>query len=176
MALTQINVLPFLTIVLLIAAVSDIRFHKIPNWLTYSTVVLAIVYSTAMKGSEGFLFSVVGVVVGIAVLIPFYLMGGMGAGDVKLMGAVGGLLGPKGVFRAFLFTAIMGAIWALALLTFHGRLKETTQRFKTILRTFILTRQFIYTPSPEGEKRPGLCYGLVIASGTFISVVWRIWG
>ena len=172
MVLPKIVAFSLLAIVLLIAAASDVRFHKIPNWLTYTAVILAVVYHTAMKGLEGLLFSIGGVGVGIAVLITFYLMGGMGAGDVKLMGAVGGLLGPKGVFMAFLFTAVIGAIWAFTLLTFHGYLKETTKRFKTTLETFILTRRFVYTSPPEGEKRPGLCYGVAIAAGTFISVVW----
>ena len=158
-----------LTVILLTAAVFDIRFHKIPNWLTYPTMVGGVVYYTATRGLEGLLFSVEGVGVGLAVFIIPYLMGGMGAGDAKLMGAIGGLLGPKGVFKAFLFTAIVGGIYAIVLLASHGYLKETAKRYGKILKAFVLTKQFIYLPAPPAEKKPRLYYGLAIASGTFIS-------
>ena len=134
----------------------------------------AIAYHTSAKGLQGFLLSVEGVGVGIAVMIIFYLQGGMGAGDTKLMGAIGGLLGPKGVFMAFLFTAIVGGIYALVLLTFHGYLKETVKRYGVILKAFILTQEFVYIPPTQKEKKPKLCYGVAIALGTLISVVWGL--
>jgi prepilin peptidase CpaA len=168
--------LVFLSIVLVIGAVADILFHKIPNWLTFSTMTIAVVYHTATKGLEGFLFSLGGIGVGVACLVIPYLMGGMGAGDAKLMGAVGGVLGPRGTFIAFLFTAIIGGIYALALLAFHGHLKETAERYGTILKTFFFTRQFIYIPSPRREKETRLCYGVAIALGTLISVFSGIGG
>ena len=174
MSLIEIALLLFLIIVLLIAVVSDIRLHKIPNWLTYPTMIGAVIYHTIIKGLGGFLFSVEGVGMGIGLLIFLYLMGGMGAGDAKLMGAVGGLLGPKGVFTAFIFTAIMGGIYALALLTFHGYLKETAKRYGAILKTFILTKELIYIAPAKFEKKPRLCYGVAIALGTLISVVFSI--
>jgi len=114
------GLLLFLTIVLIIGTATDVRFHKIPNWLTFPTMTIGVVYHTAAKGWEGFLFSLEGIAVGIACFAVPYLMGGMGAGDAKLMGAVGGLLGPAGTFIAFLFTAIIGGIYALGLLAFHG--------------------------------------------------------
>jgi prepilin peptidase CpaA len=163
-----------ITTVLLIAAEMDIRFRKIPNWLTYPTMIMGIIYHTGIKGFNGFLFSVEGLGMGIAILIIPFLMGGMGAGDAKLMGAVGGLLGPKGVFIAFLFTAIVGGIYAIVFLTVYGYLKETAKRYGSLLKTFIFTQKFIYIPPPEREKAPRLCYGLAIALGTIISLAFGI--
>jgi prepilin peptidase CpaA len=160
----------FLLVVLIVAVVSDIRGRKIPNWLTYSSMIVGLIYHTSTKGLAGLLFSIEGVFLGMGLLIIFYLMGGMGAGDAKLMGAVGGLLGPKGVFMAFLFTAIMGGIYALLLLTIHGFLKETAKRYGRIVKTFLFTHQFIPIPSPKTEKKPRLCYGVAIALGTLISL------
>ena len=160
----------FLTIVLVTGVLTDVLIQKIPNWLTFPTMTIAVAYCTWMKGGEGFLFSLEGIGVGVACLVIPYLMGGMGAGDAKLMGAVGGVLGPRGTFIAFLFTAIIGGIYALALLAFHGHLKETAKRYGTILKTFFFTRQFIYIPSPRREKETRLCYGVAIALGTLISV------
>jgi prepilin peptidase CpaA len=160
----------FLATVLLTGAAWDLRFHKIPNWLTFPAAALAIAYHTVMNGFGGFLFSLEGIAVGIAILLPFYLLGGMGAGDAKLLGAVGGVLGPKGVFLAFLFTALVGGIYALVLLAYHGFLKKAFLRYGIMLKTFFLTGNFIYIPPPERERKPKLWYGLAIALGTFLSV------
>jgi prepilin peptidase CpaA len=161
----------FLTVILIIAAISDLRSYKIPNWLTFSTIIAGIVYYTYAKGYQGFLFSVKGVFLGIALLIFFYFMGGTGAGDVKLMGAVGGLLGPKGVFMAFLFTTLLGGIYAIVLLALHGGLKDKVKRYGMMLKTFIFSHRMIYIPPDNKEKKPILCYGVVIALGTLISVM-----
>jgi prepilin peptidase CpaA len=160
----------FLTIVLVIGSLTDVLAHKIPNWLTFPTMTIAVLYHTATKGLDGFLFGLGGIVVGIACFTIPYLMGGMGAGDAKLMGAVGGVLGPRGTFIAFLFTAIIGGIYALGLLALHGQLKEIAKRYWIILKAFLLTGQFIYIPSPPREKEMRLCYGVAIALGTLISV------
>ena len=162
----------FLIIVLLIAVVNDVKFSKIPNWLTFPSMIIGISFHTGFKGLEGLLFSVSGVGVGMAVFIIPYLFGGTGAGDVKLMGAVGGLLGPKGVFIAFLATSIVGGIYAIALLAFHGYLQDALKRYGSILKTFLMTGKFIYVPPSKREQKPKLRYGVAIALGTIISIVF----
>ncbi len=171
MILNETNM--FLITIFLIAIINDIRFRKIPNLLTYPSMMIAIVYHTFINGFEGFLFSLEGLGLGIAVLTVFYLMGGMGAGDVKLMGAVGGFLGPKGVFTAFLFTALVGGVYALALLALRGYLKGTLKRYGLILKTFLLTKKIIYVSSSKEEKKLRLCYGVAIASGTLLSLFFE---
>ncbi len=160
----------FLTIVLLIALVHDIRFKKIPNWLTFTTIAVAVPYHTVTNGVAGFLFSIEGVGVGIAVLIIPYLMGGMGAGDAKLMGAIGGVLGPKGVFVAFLSTALVGGFYALIILAFCGYLKIALRRYWMILKNLIFFGKFFYLPPSEEERKPLLRYGIAISLGTLFSV------
>jgi prepilin peptidase CpaA len=157
----------FLTIVLLIAAINDIRFRKIPNWLTYPTILIAVAYHTTAKGVDGFYFSVGGMSLGIAILIVPCLAGGMGAGDTKLMGAVGGLLGPKGVVLAFLFSAILGGIYALLFLAL-------TKSYKRILRLFPFELKGDYIASTYIERQTKLCYGGAIALGTFFSITWGL--
>jgi len=97
----------------------------------------------------------------------------MGAGDAKLLGAVGGLLGPRGVFAAFLFTALVGGLYALALLAAHGYLKQTLLRIKFMVMSLLFTRNFVYIPAPEMEKKPRLLYGLAISAGTLLSLGLR---
>ncbi len=164
----------FLVLVLLIGVVSDIRFRKIPNWLTYPTVIIGVAFHTSTKGLEGFLFSAAGVGVGIGLLIIPYLMGGMGAGDPKLMGAIGGLLGPRAVFMAGICTFLVGGVYAIGLLAWHGYLRETARRYWLFFKSYILTKGFIYVPPSDNEKKPKLCYGVAIALGTLISVIFGI--
>jgi prepilin peptidase CpaA len=159
----------FLIVILATAAIIDARYHKIPNWLTYPTMVGAIVFYAGTKGFDGFLFSIEGIGVGLGLLIFPYLMGGMGAGDTKLMGAIGGLLGPRDVFSAFLFTALLGGVYAVVLLLSCGYLLRTVNRYGRMLKTFLLTQQFSYIPAPSG-KTPRLYYGIAIASGTLLSI------
>jgi prepilin peptidase CpaA len=161
----------FLLLVLLVAAVSDVRIQKIPNWLTFSAVVVGLACHTGMNGFAGFLFSLQGALLGLGFLILFYLAAGMGAGDVKLMAAVGGLLGPKGVFWAFIYTALIGGIVAVTLLLWKAGGRETLQRYGRILRTLILTHQFIYVPAADNKRMPVLYYGVVIALGTTLYVL-----
>lgn len=130
----------------------------------------AAIYHSAINGLAGFLFSFEGIVVGIALLIVPYLMGGMGAGDAKLMGAVGGLLGPKGVFVAFLFTALVGGVYAFIVLVSHRFFKKTCSRHRLMLSNFFLTRKFAYIPPSYDENKTKLRYGVAIAIGTFLSV------
>jgi len=161
----------FLLLVLLVAAVSDVRIQKIPNWLTFSAVIVGLSCHTGLNGFTGFLFSLQGALLGLGSLMLFYVAAGMGAGDVKLMAAVGGLLGPKGVFWAFIYTALIGGIVAVALLLWKAGGRETLQRYGRILRTLIFTRQFMYIPAAENTRMPILYYGVVIALGTTLYVL-----
>ena len=157
----------FLFGILLLSAGIDLRSQKIPNLITYPRMIIAILYHGTTGGIDGLIFSLAGLVVGISIFLLPYLMGGMGAGDAKLMGVVGAVIGAKGVFYAFLCTAVVGAIYALLLILVHR--KHFNGYFKnqmTTLWTFILTRKYIPDPIRTDQNRPKLCYGLAIALGT----------
>jgi prepilin peptidase CpaA len=114
-----------------------------------------------------------GLLLGLCIFMPFYLATGMGAGDVKLMGAVGVFLGPIGVFMAFLATAVVGGIYAIILIAMHGFLKETVKRYGAMLKTFFYTQSFIYIPPEKAEEMPVMAYGVAIAIGTSLSVYFK---
>ncbi|WKZ18810.1 MAG: A24 family peptidase [Candidatus Jettenia sp. CY-1] len=167
-----IELIPLLSLVIMlfIATFYDIRSHRIPNWLTFPAMATGLAFYTYTKGIPGLISSIEGLFLGIALFMPFYLAAGMGAGDVKLMGAVGGFLGMKGVFIASLGTALIGGIYAMILLAFHGYLMETLKRYGAILKIFVLTGRFTYLPPEKKEKMPILAYGVAIALGTLFSV------
>ncbi len=92
------------------AAVWDVRQHRIPNWLTLPGVVAGIVLRSALLGWKGFGSAVAGCVLGGGVLLLFYMIRAMGAGDVKLMAAIGSLVGPSQAMNIVLATAICGGL------------------------------------------------------------------
>lgn len=152
--------LAVLILLLLAASVCDLRWKRIPNVLTFSGIIISLMLNTVINGMNGLLFSLAGAGFGLALLLPFYILGGMGAGDVKLMGAVGGFLGAKGVLYAFLLTAVAGGIYAVVLMIFAGGFRKTASAFVN----FLYTRKFAYA-SLDG-RTPKLCYGVAIAIGT----------
>jgi prepilin peptidase CpaA len=163
--------------VLVVAVIQDLRYQRIPNMLTYPAMVVALAYQSITNGLNGLLFSAGGLALGIAILIVPYLMGGMGAGDAKLMGAVGAVVGAKGVFVAFLFTAIVGGVYALIVLLMNRQYSRGfIARHATTAKTLMFTGQFIPIPDNVGKKKPKLCYGVAIALGTFIYMFLKLSG
>jgi prepilin peptidase CpaA len=169
----------FLSVVVISAAVIDMRIQKIPNLLTCPAMAVALVYYLAVHGWDGLLFSAGGLMVGTAVFFVVYLMGWMGAGDAKLVGAVGAAVGIKGVIVASLLTAVIGGVYAVLLLLIRRRYcAGMIARWAATLKTFFLTAQFIPIPAPAGEdeQRPRLCYAIAIALGTILYVLLEMGG
>lgn len=169
--------LVFLGVILVIAAYTDIVSQKIPNVLILPAVIVGIGYHALTYGFLGVTFSLAGLAAGFGLLILFYLMGGMGAGDVKLMAAVGAVLGAKGVFFSFLFTALYGGLYSLVIILvyrqmFQGFFKDL---YNTLL-TFLLIKRYNPVRVVESKNKPRLCYGVAIALGTFTYMAWRLSG
>ena len=104
----------------LIASVQDLRFRRIPNWLTAGGACAALLYA-AFQGPRALGMALAGAAVGFLLLLPLQLRGAMGGGDVKLMAAFGALLGPSGIAEAAVFASIGGAVWALVGMLRGGR-------------------------------------------------------
>ncbi len=155
--------------ILCISAIVDLRTQKIPNLITLPAVIIAFAYHFFTQGVDGLIFSTIGLATGIGLLIIPYILGASGAGDAKLMGAVGAILGSKSVFVAFLLTALVGGVYAIIIVLLHRKkFKGFFKKQLITLKLFILTREFIPDPVEENSKKPKLCYGVAIALGTFI--------
>lgn len=155
--------------VLLMAGITDVRSWKIPNWLTMSAMVVGLVGHGLLNGPMGAFFSLKGLGVGLALFIIPYLFRAMGAGDVKLLAAVGAFVGVEGVILAGLITALLGGLYALAVMTCHWGVRTTVIRIIAILRGCVLLRSpFVLLAPPQGQ--PQLRYGLVIGLGTLMSL------
>ena len=157
----------FLSGILIVSAGIDFKRKKIPNLITYPAMAIGLLYHGVLRGADGLFFSLAGLLVGTSIFLLPYLMGGMGAGDAKLMGAVGAVIGTEGVLYSVTFTALVGGLYAVILIVLHrshfdGYLKKQL----TTLWTFVLTRKYIPDPIQNGQKGIRLCYGIAIAVGT----------
>lgn len=157
-----------LAIGLVVAAVTDVREGRIPNWLTGSLAVFGIGVNSLEYGWDGFLFSLGGLIMGLVCLIFFYLKGGMGAGDVKLLGAIGTILGPGQVVFAFAFAAMLGGLYSLAILSNQGGMRHAWDRMFLLLSTLKVTRTIPVSGAPIATE-PKLRYALVLGLGTVIA-------
>ena len=129
-----------------------------------------IVYSSLMYGLQGFFFSVLGLTVGMALFMVPYAIGGMGAGDVKLMGAIGSFLGAKNVVWACLFSCIFGGLYGIVVLVGKGSAKSYFKRYWLMLKTLLITGKLFYIPPSSGEKSQKISYGVAIALGTLFFI------
>ena len=112
-----------LLVLLAAAVVTDLKSHRIPNILLAPALSLALLFNTMHAGPDGLIVAVGGLTVGLAMLMPLYLVGGMGAGDVKLLGVVGCFLGPWGAVVAGMGTMMIGAICGIVVIAWrHIRL------------------------------------------------------
>lgn len=101
------------------AIIVDYRSHRIPNMLVVAIICGACVSGFVLHGFDGLASAVLGGLVGLLCMLPLYLVGPMGAGDVKFMAAMGSLLGPGGAVIAWAMTLIVGAALAMLTLTWN---------------------------------------------------------
>jgi len=154
-----------LAAVLLLAVAWDFATARIPNWITIPAAVGALVWHATVAGWAGLLTAASGWLVGIALLLVPWLLGGLGGGDAKLMGAVGAFLGPKGCLVAFFGTALVGGVAAIALLAWHGALGSAFRRWLRMGTLMTLGLPGYEAPTAP-ERTPRLRYGFAIALGT----------
>lgn len=161
----QVLVTTLITI-LVIAVVVDLHSSRIPNWLTFPAMGFALVAHTWLNGVHGILFSLVGLGAGLGLLLLVYLAGGIGAGDVKLMAAVGAMVGPYGVLSAALLSALAGGLYALGAMGYQWGLAATGQRLVYAACGVVLAGGTGWMKELQLPFK--LRYGLAIAAGTLL--------
>lgn len=161
----------FLTVMLVVAAVIDGWKLKVPNWLTFPLVLSGWGCSWAMFGWSGLWASLLGTAVGLGLLLPVYAIGGMGAGDVKLMAGVGAWLGMTDTVWAFVLSAGAGAVLAVAMVLYRGTWKHHQQQFVAIVQEILIVRNPEELAARAAERKPRMLllpYGIPIALGTIV--------
>ena len=155
-----------LLIVALAAAVYDVRYRRIPNWISVGGIALGVLANLLTHGIPGLLFALAGFALGFGLYFLLYLVHAMGAGDVKLMGAIGALVGWQNWVAIFVIAAILGGIMAMIVILSRNRVKKTFWNIGYLLnemrrgRAPYASREELDVHSP---KSVGLPHGAVIA-------------
>lgn len=169
---------------LLTAAVwHDVRTRRIPNRLVLGGAVAGLAFQALLPsgaglfatpcGGLGLLQGLAGLGLGLALLLPMYMLGAMGAGDVKLMAMSGAFLGPRDVLGAALLTMVAGGVLALAVALGSGRLAQVLANLRQLLLHALLragtggTARLDAPPVPTGK----LAYAIAIAAGTALQLL-----
>jgi prepilin peptidase CpaA len=176
MPTVQIVLYSLLGLALTISVVTDVRSRLIYDVVTYPTALLALIIRFALVGwkgsnetaSFGLLPGLLGLALGFVLFYVMFVFGGMGGGDVKLMGAVGAVLGFPAILYAVMFTALVGGLQAVLVLLWDGSL------LKTASNAMRMVAHALHIKRIEGEPPPRkyVPYGVAIALGTAWAIYW----
>jgi prepilin peptidase CpaA len=174
MLLAQPRTVLLLTL-LLVAALIDWRSFRIPNWLTMSgsaaAVLMAVLDPTPQLGWSS---ALAGLALGLAMLLPLYFIGVMGAGDVKLMAMVGAFLGLPHTLQAVLFVVVTGGVAALLTVMLRRAWSPLRANLKSIFFMARVAPEAVTHPRGVLASMPSvgqLPYGVSICAGTWIYVI-----
>lgn len=159
----------------LTAGITDLRSRKIPNWLTYPAVPIAILLHWMIAGNHAALLSLGGTAVGLAVLLPSVLIGGLGGGDWKLVGGLGAFFEPRRLAPVLILTLMINGLIALALVLWKKRVGQTARNVGRITATMFKFRPpgaELSIENPEAEKVP---FGIAAAIATLLYVAAQRW-
>lgn len=167
-----------LLLLLLAAAICDLRTRRIPNALTFGGTATALLYSLTASPHHGggFFWALGGLGLGLALMLPLYLLRAMGAGDVKLMGMAGAFLGPDGAWRAVVFVFIAGGIAALAYALWHRAARKLLHNTRQTTQLLFISVAAGIRPDARASSTQSvgtLPYGVSIALGTASFLVAR---
>jgi prepilin peptidase CpaA len=158
-----------------IAGFTDWRSRRIPNWLTIGGLVLAILVNSLTRGWVGAKDSLLGAGLGLVLLLPFVLMRSLGAGDWKLIGALGAFLGPSRLITVLFATVLVAGLMALVLVIWKRRTVETLRNIARMLGavfTFHLPGPEVSLDNPEALKVP---FGVAAAIAVILYTAGRFW-
>ncbi|MDX5376904.1 MAG: A24 family peptidase [Halomonas sp.] len=166
-----------LWLMVICAGIVDLRTRRIPNVLVMAGAAVGFLLQGGAAGAGGVLAAIYGLLVGLAILLPGYLMGFTGAGDAKLMAAVGTFIGPVGILQAAIFSIFIGSMVALGFAFSAMVMRQSVSpwgRYSLMFRTLVFTGRPLYIPPAKGEvmgrKFP---FAVSIALGVTAWIVWQ---
>jgi prepilin peptidase CpaA len=152
-----------------VAVVSDIRRHRIPNLLIIVGLGLGLAGQAYSGGVSGLGDGLLGILICFALFLPMYALGGMAAGDVKLMAMVGSFLPVHYALWAALYSLVFGGLCGFLVVLVHGQMFQTLGRYWLILKA----RAYL-APSPDEAAGKPFPYAVAILLGTLGSIYWQL--
>ena len=164
----------------LAAGITDARSRRIPNWLTYPAIPLAILLHTIAGGWHGAKLSLLGTALGLGLLLPFVLVRSLGGGDWKLVGALGAFFGCNKqhcrLLEVLIYTLLVNGVMALVMVIWKKRVGKTLRNLAHLMAAFFrfhLPPSDLSIDNPEAVKVP---FGVAAAVAVLIYVSSQPWG
>ena len=149
------------------AVIYDMRSHRLPNCYLLVGFTIALVFQAWTAGWAGVMDGGAGLLIGFAMFLPFYALGGMAAGDVKLMAVVGSFLGVFGAPWAGAYSLMAGSVLGVLYLLYKGHFGKFVVRYLAMANT----RSHIAAEEHEASRHR-FPYAIAIATGTLLSLYW----
>jgi prepilin peptidase CpaA len=161
----------FVGALLTVACISDLRTRRIPNRLTFSAMVAALLFHVFTGGLGAAAWSLAGCGLGIALFLPMFALRGMGAGDVKLLAAVGAWVGPAQVAFVALAASIAGGVIAVVVALAYGYLRTAFRNLWLLLMHWrVMGVRPLDAVTLESGRGPRLAYAVPISIGTLVTL------
>lgn len=162
----------------------DLKERKIPNKITFTGILMGVLFNMITGGWAGLLNGILGLFAGLTIFFLPFAMGGMGAGDVKLMGAIGALMGWQFSVMTAIYSAFVGGAMVLLYLLYAGKLRETIKKMLYQLINFLLQfasligynetiykAQENFSKNGHDYKKIYIPYGVAIAGGAVLVLI-----
>lgn len=160
----------------LLAGWIDFRTRKVPNWLTVSSALLGLLLNTILGGPHGLYYALQGFFLALFCLLPMVLLRAMGAGDWKLMAALGAILGPRMMLVVLVAAIFISGFMALVMVIRAGKIKETFMNMFVLVQGFLSfglrTMPDINIDNPELMKLP---FGVAVGLATVLCFAASRW-
>jgi prepilin peptidase CpaA len=154
---------------------TDWRYRRIPNWLTIPGMVLGVAVNSLVWGWPGAKTSLLGAILGLALLLPFVMVRSLGAGDWKLVGALGAFLGPQHLLAVLFGAILVAGLMAVAMIIFHKRVRQSLHNVGRMLAAFFtlhLPGPELSLDNPEALKVP---FGIAVAIAVILYSARQAW-
>ncbi len=157
--------------VAVVAGAWDLRTRRIPNLLTFGAALTALMVHGYAGGFSGLGMSLAGWLVGVVFFLPFFALGGMGGGDVKLLAALGAWLGPSAIVWVALYSSIAGGVMALVVGAFSGYLRQAfTNIWSLLIQWYIGGVRPIHDMTLASNRGPRLAYAVPVLAGLMVTL------
>jgi prepilin peptidase CpaA len=158
-------------VVAVVSAITDLWKGKIYNAVTYPAVLVGVALQLGLHGAPGLLLALAGFAVGFVPAFLLFALGGMGGGDVKLLGAVGAIAGPAAATETLILAFLFGGLFALGQLAWHGRLWATLARTVRVLAGWVVPG--VGRAAPSTEPPLTVRFGVAICLGS-LATLWDL--
>ena len=159
----------------LVAGYTDLRSRRIPNWLTVPAFAAALVVNIVVGRWGGLKNSLLGTLLAFALLLPFFLLRSLGAGDVKFAVALGAFTGPRALVDILIGSVFIAGIMALALIIYERRLLQSMRNMAHILISLITFRLPGYQVTLDNPEALTIPKGLALALTVLVyGILWKL--